>query len=106
MVIPHHPLLQECSVRDIESEIEQPFFDSLRASYDLFNAWFFKCAKENRKCYILKVDDKITALLIYHKEKSSSHNLPNISDDSIKICTLNLMHYSEAIEYYHHIIRK
>lgn len=90
LVIPQHPLLEECSVRDIESEIEQPFFDSLRESYSGFNAWFLRCARENRKCYLLKVDDKITALLIYHKEKSSSHNLPNINDDAIKMCTLKV----------------
>ena len=90
LVIPQHPLLEERSVRDIESEIEQPFFDSLRDSYHEFNAWFLKCSKENRKCYLLKVDDKITALLIYRKEKSSNHNLPSVTHDAIKMCTLKV----------------
>ena len=90
LIIPQHPLLEECSVRDIESEIEQPFFDSLRDSYGGFNAWFLKCSKENRKCYLLKVDNKITALLIYHKEKSVNHNLPNVTEDAIKMCTLKV----------------
>lgn len=90
LVIPQHPLLEECSVREIEAEIDQPFFDSLRESYNGFNQWFLKCAKENRKCYLLRVESKITALLIYHREKQGSHNLPGITDDAIKMCTLKV----------------
>lgn len=88
--IPQHPLLVHCSVRDIESELNENFFDSLRESYNGFNAWFQKCAKENRKCYILRVDEKIAALLIYHKEKASDHLLPDITTDAIKMCTLKV----------------
>ncbi|MBA3986454.1 MAG: hypothetical protein H0X63_07780, partial [Flavobacteriales bacterium] len=90
LVIPQHPLLEECSVREVESEIDQPFFDSLREGYMAFNDWFLKCSRENRKCYLLRVENKITALLIYHREKPSSHGLPNISADVIKMCTLKV----------------
>lgn len=88
--IPQHPLLIHCSVREIEQHLHEPFFDSLCESYDGFNKWFQKCAKENRKCYLLKVEENISALLIYHKEKPSDHLLQSVATDAIKMCTLKV----------------
>nr|MBA3987121.1 hypothetical protein [Flavobacteriales bacterium] len=90
LIIPQHPLLWECSTREIENEINDIFFDSFRDSYDGFNEWFFKCARENRRCYILKVESKISALLIFHREKSNDHNIENIKEDALKMCTLKV----------------
>lgn len=90
LVIPQHPLLQECSTREIENELNDTFFDSLRESYDGFNIWFLKCAKENRRCYLLRVDNKIAAILIFNKESRAEHQLPNITDDALKMCTLKV----------------
>ncbi|MCW3102714.1 MAG: hypothetical protein JWO09_1154 [Bacteroidetes bacterium] len=90
LIIPQHPLLQECSIREIENEINDPFFDSLRENYSGFNNWFLKCAKENRKCYLLRVDQKIAAILIYHLEKRDDHDLPGINNDAMKMCTLKV----------------
>ncbi|CAN5447824.1 hypothetical protein BH10BAC1_BH10BAC1_05890 [soil metagenome] len=90
LVIPKHPLLNECSIREIENELSDSFFDSLREGYDGFNDWFTKCVRENRRCYILRVDKKLSAILIYHKEKASDHNLPSIHSDAIKMCTFKV----------------
>lgn len=90
LVIPQHPVLKECSIRDIENEITDTFFDSLRDGYPEFNDWFSKCVRENRRCYILRVDGQISAILIYHKEKASSHNLPSIFNDAMKMCTFKV----------------
>lgn len=90
LIIPQHPLLQECSIREIENELNDVFFDSLRESYDGFNDWFLKCARENRRCYLLRVENKLAAILIFHVEKMSDHKLPNINDDALKMCTLKV----------------
>jgi len=90
LIVPQHPCLTECSVREIESELNDPFFDSLRSSYSGFNDWFLTCAKENRKCYLLKVNNKISAILLYNQEKAEKHNLPNIHEDVLKMCTLKV----------------
>lgn len=90
LIIPRHPLLQECSIREIENELNDVFFDSLRESYSGFNNWFIKCAKENRYCYTLRVENKISAILIFHREKHTDHALPDINDDAIKMCTLKV----------------
>jgi rRNA-processing protein FCF1 len=90
LIIPQHPLLQECSLREIENEINDDFFDSLRESYIGFNDWFFKCAKENRHCYLLRIDRKIAAILIFHIEKQSAHNLPNVNMDALKMYTFKV----------------
>lgn len=90
LVIPQHPLLNECSMREIEHEINDSFFDSLREGYDGFNEWFTKCIRENRRCYILRVDNMIAAILIYHKEQAKDHNLPTVFSDAMKMCTFKV----------------
>ena len=90
LVIPQHPLLEECSVRDIENELQVSFFDSLREGYDGFNDWFVKCAQENRRCYVLRIEKSIAALLIFNREKKEDHKLPGIEDDALKMCTLKV----------------
>mgnify|MGYP003449229308 FL=1 len=90
LIIPQHPLLQECSIREIENELNDYFFNSLRESYNGFNDWFLKCARENRRCYLLRVDNKISAILIFHREKKTDHNLPHIDGDALKMCTLKV----------------
>src|SRR6218665_983741 len=91
LIIPQHPLLQECSTREIENELNDEFFNSLREGYAGFNNWFIeKCAKQNRHCYVLRVDNKISAILIFHREKNTDHNLPGINNDAMKMCTLKV----------------
>lgn len=90
--IPQHPILEEHSIRDIESYFNSPFFDSLRDDYGetSFNNWLNKCIVENRKCYSLIVEKQIRALLIYNIEDISDHQIPNIFDKALKICTLKV----------------
>lgn len=91
LIIPQHPLIQECSTREIESELSDNFFNSLREGYNGFDTWFIeKCAKQNRHCYMLRVDNKISAILIFHLEKSTDHHLPGINNDAMKMCTLKV----------------
>ncbi len=90
--IPHHPILEEHSIRKIENKFNDTFFDSLRADYgeEQFNNWLKKCARKNRKCYTLIVDDKIEAILIYNIENIEDHQLPDIYNTALKICTLKV----------------
>lgn len=90
--IPSHPILREHSIREIESKFESTFFDSLREDYGEieFNKWLQKCAKKNRKCYTLIVEDNLQAILIYNLENVEDHQLPNIFDKALKICTLKV----------------
>jgi hypothetical protein len=90
LIIPQHPLLQECSIREIENELNDDFFNSLRESYNGFNDWFLKCARENRRCYLLRIENKISAILIFHREKVADHTLPDVTDDAMKMCTFKV----------------
>tara|TARA_Y100000815_G_scaffold40068_1_gene32985 strand:+ start:669 stop:2174 length:1506 start_codon:yes stop_codon:yes gene_type:complete len=90
--IPSHPILREHSIREIEDKFDSSFFDSLRDDYGTaeFNKWLQKCAKKNRKCYTLIVEDNLQAILIYNLENVEDHQLPNIFDKALKICTLKV----------------
>jgi predicted GNAT family N-acyltransferase len=90
--IPSHPILKEHSIREIENKFNDPFFDSLREDYgkDDFNKWLKKCAQKNRKCYTLQVDNEIRAILIYNIEEVEEHQIDDIYEKMLKICTLKV----------------
>jgi len=90
--IPFHPILKEHSIREIEDKFDSSFFDSLREDYGVenFNTWLQKCVCNNRKCYSLIVENQLQALLIYNIEKVEDHQLPNIYERALKICTFKV----------------
>ena len=92
IIIPSHPILKEHSVRELEKDFDTPFFDSLKQDYDpeRFKNWLQKCIINNRKCYSLKVDNELIALLIYNIEKTEEHQIPSIYEKALKICTLKV----------------
>lgn len=88
--IPQHPVLSHVSVREIYNDLDDTFFDSLKADYKGFNNWVTKCMKEDRDCYTLRLNNKLAALLIYNTERQDSHQIDSISGEAIKICTLKV----------------
>src|SRR5690554_637693 len=90
--IPSHPILKEHSIREIEHKFSNPFFDSLREDYgsDSFNAWLKKCAEKNRKCYTLQTEEELQAILIYNVETTEDHQIKDIYEKALKICTLKV----------------
>lgn len=90
--VPSHPVIEHVSVRNLEEDFESPFFESLRRDYggEKFMNWISKCAKKDRKCYRLKIENNLSALLIYNRETENEHNLKEITSDAIKMCTLKV----------------
>jgi hypothetical protein len=88
--IPSHPNIVSSSVRDIEHFEAVPFFNSLKSDYKEFSQWFSKCMRENRKCYYLTIDNKLSALLIYNLEKPNQHRIPEIYEDCLKMCSFKI----------------
>ncbi len=90
--VPAHPVIEHVSVRKLEEDFESPFFESLRLDYggEVFMEWIRSCAKKDRKCYRLKIDQNLSALLIYNQESATDHKLKNISENAIKMCTLKV----------------
>lgn len=90
--IPQHPILKEQSIRNIECYFETEFFESLQADYgtEKFKEWLDKCAREDRKCYSLIVDNSLQAILIYNIEKVEDHKIEGIFEKVLKICTLKV----------------
>lgn len=90
--IPKHPILEHISVRQLEEDYDSEFFISLKNDYDpeKFMTWINRCAQQDRKCYRLKIEGNLSALLIYNTETSKNHNLKDINEPAIKICTLKV----------------
>lgn len=90
--IPKHPILEHTSVRNLEEDFESSFFESLRTDYggQKFMDWIYKCAKYDRKCYRLKIEGTLSALLIYNIENEKDYEIQNITGKAIKICTLKV----------------
>jgi hypothetical protein len=92
LIIPNHPALEHISVRKLEDDFESTFFESLRQDYggQKFMQWIEKCSQRDRQCYRLKIDNNLSALLIYNIEDESEHKLVNIKVKALKICTLKV----------------
>jgi hypothetical protein len=90
--IPFHPVLEHVSVRKLEEDFKSVFFESLREDYggDKFMEWIESCAKKDRKCYRLKIENSLAALLIYKIESIDDHNLMDVADKVLKLCTLKV----------------
>ncbi|KAF2330707.1 PIN domain-containing protein [Flavobacterium daemonense] len=98
--IPTHPILKEHSVREIENKFGSVFFDSLREDYggEVFDNWLLKCANKNRKCYSLIVEEELQALLIYNLETVEEHQLLNVFEKALKICTFKVSNTAFGIK--------
>ncbi|NOQ23941.1 MAG: hypothetical protein GQ564_01140 [Bacteroidales bacterium] len=98
--IPSHPILREHSLREIEKYFDTEFFDGLKTDYgvDAFNSWLQKCIRNDRKCYSLIVDKSLQALLIYNVENVEDHQLLNIFEKALKICTLKVSYDAFGIK--------
>lgn len=76
-----------------EIDKSQSFFDSLRLSYDGFDAWFQKCAEEKRKCWCIEDErEKIVAICIYKHEQDVrlTDNGEIIHGQILKLCTFKV----------------
>jgi len=53
-------------------DASESFFDSLRQSYgvEVFNNWLEKCARQQRRCWTVRQDERLRALCIYKDEES------------------------------------
>ena len=71
----------------------QPFFESLRESYDDFDKWFQKCATDKRKCWC--IEDKsgnVVAICIYKHEQDArlTDNGKITPGRILKLCTFKV----------------
>lgn len=64
-----------------------PFFNSLRKDYD-FEGWYAKCMREQRKCWVIEHENKISGLIIYKDELNHDelNNLCVPGNKVLKIC--------------------
>ncbi|WP_068688963.1 GNAT family N-acetyltransferase [Culturomica massiliensis] len=92
IVLPTHPVLKGHSIRELEPEFNQSFFDSLREDYNqaLFDNWLLKCVIDDRQCYSVRVQNDLIALLIYKVENVGEHQIPALYENVLKICTLKV----------------
>lgn len=90
--IPTHPVLEHVSVRKLEEDFKSDFFESLRHDYggEKFMKWIEGCARKDRKCYRLKIENNLAALLIYKTETVEEHGLKGIKQNALKLCTLKV----------------
>lgn len=67
-------------------------FDSLRADYEGFDAWFDeKCAKEHRKCWTVEVGGALAGIVIRKDEtRSDAQMIKSPGQKILKLCTFKM----------------
>lgn len=88
--------IQYCAFSDIN--LQDSFFDSLRDSYDNFNTWFHKKAREGEHAYVSFDGGKVIAFLYLKKEEDDDNDtVPPLTEQRMKIGTfkVDLEHHSK-----------
>lgn len=88
------PNIQDVELHTLTAMLNDPFFDSLRDSYEHFDRWFHEIAQQGRKAWIYKIQvtDPPSAICIYDVQHDEE-----ISDDgdilhgpALKLCTFKV----------------
>lgn len=67
-----------------------PIFESLRFDYPGFDAWFDKCRRQHRDCWVLEIESKIAGLVIHKRETHAEAGTNGIGQKILKICTFKV----------------
>ena len=74
-----------------EIEVKQPFFDSLRDSYEGFNEWYKKSSATHRKAWCIIQNSVLLAICIYKEETDSIINDNGEKlNSALKLCTFKV----------------
>jgi GNAT superfamily N-acetyltransferase len=73
-------------------EIDQAhsIFESLRGDYPGFDAWFEKCKREHRECWVLELDGDIAGIAIRKNETHAEASTNGVGPKIMKICTFKV----------------
>ena len=72
-------------------DLRDPLFDSLRADYSGFDAWFAeKCARQHRKCWVVEVGGALAGIVIRKDEKRAEATVRSPGNKILKLCTFKM----------------
>lgn len=74
-----------------ELDVQLPIFDSLREGYPEFDNWFKeKCARQQRQCWTIEVDDDVVGIVIYKEEGPGDTDASQPARKILKLCTFKM----------------
>jgi len=73
-----------------EIEPDHAIFASLRDDYPGFDAWFDKCRRQHRDCWVLEIGTEIAGLVIRKDENHSEAGTRNLGPKILKLCTFKV----------------
>lgn len=78
---------------------DDPIFESLRADYGGFDAWWReKCVKPMRKCWVVMDDGRIAGLVVRKDEKPDEADASLPGNKILKVCTFKVRPESRGVK--------
>ncbi len=68
-------------------DVTDSFFDSLRADYHPFDAWFRRCQEQHRRCWVVRADERRLAAICLVKDEEAAFG---VQGKILKICTFKV----------------
>jgi len=68
-------------------DVEDPFFDSLRADYPPFDKWLRGCQEQHRQCWVIRAEGRRLAALCLIKDEQ---NTVGLEGKILKLCTFKV----------------
>lgn len=73
-----------------EIDLSNSIFEGLRSDYDGFDAWFDKCRRQHRDCWVLELGSDIAGLIIRKNETHAEAGTEGRGPKILKICTFKV----------------
>jgi len=88
------PNIQDVELHTLTSRLNDPFFDSLRNTYNGFETWFREKAQQGRRAWIYKTQDAVlpSAICIYDVQHDEVINDDgdHLAGSALKLCTFKV----------------
>lgn len=92
-----YPSIREVACHSLD--LKNPFFNSLRDGYEIFDTWFNQCAREGRKAWICDENEVMHALCIYKIENDPivTNENKGLKGKALKLCTFKVVKLGHKI---------
>lgn len=70
--------------------LDDPIFGSLREDYEGFDAWFAKCRKQHRECWVVEISGQLAGIVIRKDEDHTEADTHYHGNRILKVCTFKM----------------
>jgi ribosomal protein S18 acetylase RimI-like enzyme len=89
-----------------EVSLADPIFASIRDDYAGFDAWFAKCRREHRDCWVVEIEGQLAGLVICKNETHADAQTAYAAQRILKVCTFKMKQEYQGEKFGEQLLKK